>query len=498
MVAKERKKLINHCVLAEPDPHAPDVQRKMVKKARRLAKREFDPTITTRPALVGLRRLGIRALTIVMGTTVKTGPDGRRGPVSWMPDRTINGHGLIIGSSGVGKTHRLRLIAEKLARDYKARVIIVDVHGDISVPGEDRVEFTESSKYGLNPLKINPDRHSGGVRRRIRGFLSMLNRTSMKLGVRQEAALTRLLEDLYSRNGFDAGDWRTWDPLTNPNVKGRSAHHGVCPNISDLKKFTAFKLKQLKTGAGGEAFRSFNDLAKAIKALNNRELKSHGSEDEDIDPALDKLRMKAKETYCAAMDAMKSGDELNDLIRYSNIEVLNTVLDRIDHLDKAGIFKDHPPPLNPRSAIHVYDVHSIGRDEQKMFLEILLEELWLEAKSSGQTSRPETFIIIDEASIFVSDDPDHILNILIREARKFGLGILFASQSISHFSEDVLANVGLKLILGVDQMFVSQMARMLRVDPKLIDAIRPRTSALVQCKVVGDQRNDFTEIYLTS
>jgi hypothetical protein len=416
-----------------------------------------------------------------------------------MPDKTINGHGLIIGSSGVGKTHRLRLIAKNLAENYQARVIIVDVHGDIEIPGEQRVHFTESSKFGLNPLKINPDKNSGGVRRRIRTFLSMLKRTSVALGVRQEAALTRLLEDLYARNGFDPADWRTWDPRTNPNVKGRSAQHGVYPNISDLKKFTAYKLKQLKTGAGGDAFRAFNELSKAVKALNNRSLKNASEEmhDED-DPKLEKLRHKAIETYTEAMMKMKTGDELNDLIRYSNIEVLNTVLDRVDHLDKAGIFKDHPPPMDSRSPIHVYDVHSIGRDEQKMFLEILLEELWLEAKSAGQTSRPETFIIIDEASIFVSDDPDHILNILIREARKFGIGILFASQSIHHFSEDVLANVGLKLILGVDQMFVSQMSRMLRVDAKLIDAIRPRRSALIQCKVVGDQKNEFTEIYLAS
>lgn len=438
-------------------------------------------------------------LSILMGTTMKPGADGRRGSVSWMPDRTINGHGLIIGSSGVGKTHRLRLIAEKLAKDYRARVIIIDVHGDINVPGEQRVHFTESSKYGLNPLKINPDPNSGGVRRRIRSFLSMLKRTSVALGIRQEAALTRLLEDLYKRNGFDPADWRTWDPRTNPNAKGRSLHHGVCPNISDLKKFTAYKLKQLKTGAGGEAFKAFNDLAKAVKAVNNQSLKNSEDEKKDeLDPKLEKLRLKAIDTYTAAMQAMKTGDELNDILRYSDVGTLTSVLDRVDHLDKAGIFKDHPPPMDPRAPIHVYDVHSIGRDEQKMFLEILLEELWLEAKAAGQTSRPETFIIIDEASIFVSDDADHILNILIREARKFGIGILFASQSINHFSEDVLANCGLKLILGVDQMFVSTMARMLRVDAKLIDSIKPRMSALVQCKVVGDQKNDFTEIYLAA
>ena len=104
---------------------------------------------------------------------------------------------------------------------------------------------------------------------------------------------------------------------------------------------------------------------------------------------------------------------------------------------------------------------------------------------------------MDEASIFVDKDSDHIINILVREARKFGLGIIFASQSINHFSEDVLANVGVKLILGVDQLFVAEMARKLRVDARRIDAIRPRQSALIQTKVIGDQKSDYVDIFLS-
>ena len=131
-----------------------------------------------------------------------------------------------------------------------------------------------------------------------------------------------------------------------------------------------------------------------------------------------------------------------------------------------------------------------------MFVDVLLEDLWNEQKSEGPVDQPNTFIIMDEASIFVNDDSDHIINILIREARKFGLGIIFASQAINHFSEDVLANVGFKLILGVDQMFIGSMSRMLRVEASRIESIRPRQTALIQCKVIGDQKNDYADIFL--
>lgn len=443
---------------------------------------------------------------ILMGTERDTRSGSTRGLVQWKPDSTINGHGLIVGASGVGKTHRLRYIATNLAYNYGARVIIIDVHGDITVDGEQRAVFNETSPYGLNPLKVNPDPASGGVNRRIRGFISMINRTSHRLGARQEAAMRRLVEDIYEKNGFDAKDHRTWDPRNNPDARGRSKSQGVYPNISDLKRYTLHKYKQMMTGAGGEAFKSLQELNKAIKSLNKQVLRTHNdvAEKHALDylstedtAKLKKLKERAKGHYAEFIDAAKTGDEVNDLLRYTDIPTLASLVDRIDHLDKSGIFKDSPPNFSSGNGVHVYDIHSLGRDEQQMFVDVLLEDLWNEQKSKGPVHTPNTFIIMDEASIFVNDDSDHIINILIREARKFGLGIVFASQSINHFSEDVLANVGFKLILGVDQMFIAQMARMLRVEASKIEDIRPRQTALIQCKVIGDQKNDYTDIFLS-
>lgn len=443
---------------------------------------------------------------ILMGTEQKP-RNGERSIVHWRPAATINGHGLIVGASGVGKTYRLRLIAEDLAKQYGARVIIIDVHGDIEIPGERRAVFNETSPYGLNPLKVNPDPASGGVNRRIRNFLSMINRSSHRLGARQEAAMRRLVEDIYEKNGFDANNPVTWDPTNNPAARGRSRSQGVYPNISDLKRYALYKYKQLMTGAGGEAFKSLMELNKTVKALNKKVIGTHNEVAEkhamdylspEDDAKLKKLRDKAAATYHDFITAVKTGDEVNDLLRYTDINTLASLVDRIDHLDKSGIFKDSPPDFGRQREIQTYDIHSLGRDEQKMFVDVLLEDLWTEQKSYGPVKKPNTFIIMDEASIFVNDDSDHIINILIREARKFGLGIIFASQSIKHFSEDVLANVGFKLILGVDQIFVGSMARMLRVEASRIETIRPRQTALIQCKVIGDQRDDYLDVYLSS
>jgi hypothetical protein len=62
------------------------------------------------------------------------------------------------------------------------------------------------------------------------------------------------------------------------------------------------------------------------------------------------------------------------------------------------------------------------------------------------------FIVIDEAKILSlgggeRDRADNILNELITEARKFGLGMILASQMSDHFSEEVRANAATWIVL---------------------------------------------------
>src|SRR3546814_1585230 len=88
------------------------------------------------------------------------------------------------------------------------------------------------------------------VRRRINSFIAMINRTTSKLGVRQEAVLRALLNDLYELNGYDQRNPRTWDPRTNPYVRGHSKTTRRHPGISELTNLAYWRIKNLLTGAG--------------------------------------------------------------------------------------------------------------------------------------------------------------------------------------------------------------------------------------------------------
>ncbi len=82
------------------------------------------------------------------------------------------------------------------------------------------------------------------------------------------------------------------------------------------------------------------------------------------------------------------------------------------------------------------------------------------------------FIIIDEAKILSlgggeRDRADNILNELITEARKFGLGMILASQMSDHFSEEVRANAATWLVLKpMDIREAKKNAPNVSVDPE--------------------------------
>src|SRR3546814_7641251 len=109
----------------------------------------------------------------------------------------------------------------------------------------------------------------------------MINRTTSKLGVRQEAVLRALLNDLYELNGYDQRNPRTWDPRTNPYVRGHSKTTRRHPGISELTNLAYWRIKNLLTGAGTECFKALVDLQKQHKKLTKLQKKIDEGEEED-------------------------------------------------------------------------------------------------------------------------------------------------------------------------------------------------------------------------
>lgn len=420
--------------------------------------------------------------------------------IKWDPYKVVNGHFMIVGGSGTGKTYNIRkILRELMGNNADIDVHVLDVHGDIDI-GDDvtsTVTFSETSDFGLQPLKISDDKEFGGVRKKVRTIISMINNTTRKLGTKQESVMIALLNDLYRAAGFYQEDSRTWslshDPRKNPKYKK------IFPSMVDLKMFAKFKLEQIFLGSSSRAVHRLESLNKSIKSLESTTRKMSKSQHDEEETAklsekLDKLKGDAKTLYNEYIDSITTGRELEEIMKYDSMEVIKSVYERIDGMLSTGIFKSTKPNFDTSKKVKRYVIKSLNSDEQKMFVDILLEDLFMEAKERGEQKGVKTFIVIDEAHKFINDDDGHVINIIMREARKFGVGLILASQSFGHFSEDIIANAATKIVLGIDEMYHEISAKKLRVEAKRFTYITPQKTAMIQVKNKGDMNNRFLDV----
>lgn len=424
--------------------------------------------------------------------------------VVWDSKKVINAHMLLVGKSGTGKTFTLKKIIQQLQKqsNNKIRIRIIDVHGDIDMDGTSSVKFSEASPYGFNPLAVNPDHDFGGVRKRIQSFMSAINKTSRKLGPKQESVLRNILLDLYAANGFyekDANSWALYDSRGQKlQHNGKPKKH---PTLDDALRYANFKHKAMFLGTSNKAILNLEDVNKRAKQLFIKQKNIHRAPTpEEVDKT--KLELKASgeaavESYTKYVESIESGMELTDLIKYDSIDTLKSVVDRLGNLVSSGIFKNQEPDFDPDSMIWRYDVRAITNlDEKKLFVYFLLEDIFSRRLQAGMQDDMVELVLLDEANLFFSDDADNIINIIAKEARKFGLGLCCASQSPTHFSEDFISNVGTKIILGLDQMFWDGSVRKLKIEQQALEWIVPHQKMVVQINNKAELRNKFTWVSL--
>jgi energy-coupling factor transporter ATP-binding protein EcfA2 len=419
-------------------------------------------------------------------------------PVVWDNRAAVNGHMLIAGPSGTGKTHQLNRMIGALASQGAARIYVVNVHGDLcaDMPPDlcQTVAFHEQSPFGLPPLEVLDDPEIGGVRRRAIAFIKLLARRGA-LGPKQKTALYRLLEDVYRTHGFYADNARTWslayDPRSWANYPKRF------PALKDVKNALWERLMMMKLGVateyvdGGraadgsqrrarlpsEAIRAFEEAVKLAGTRSRARAKLQkamgaGATDEElakIEGKLAEAREKSIDAIKRAMERLddvqnSNTDAIREFILWDSADGVKSLYDRLEALERAGIFQGSPPPFDPQVPVWNYGIKSLTDDEQQLFVDTLLERLYIDAKRRGMSDAADSFIILDEAHKFVVDDGDHILNRIVKEGRKFGVGMLMASQSFIHFSDDLLTSSSLKLVMGVPEIYREQMRRKLGID----------------------------------
>jgi hypothetical protein len=399
---------------------------------------------------------------IPLGLNYFEAKNGRSSPVSWDTSRLINGHLLLVGSSGVGKSHTIRKMirrAMKAMGAKKVRFHVFDVHGDLDIPGASTVTFSESAPFGLNPLRVNPDPDFGGVRKCIQNFLRTIDDSGRtKIGVRQEAVISNLLTDVYREFGFDIEDSQTWGlnaaqarlaggggdnriylevPMAEKDdakafgarwdgdkklwwihtekyaggiTKWKPAYKPrTYPSVKDVLDYTTRVHQERFLGSDQKAVLALGQLNKKAQAYQRRLLQmvrlQNWKGDTDVNEfkeALEDARKDAVDAFTEFAESVQTGFELDNLIKYDSAEELKSVVNRFNNLMRTGIFKDKAPPFDPDAAVWRYKLNALSLEEKKMLVLFTLQEIFAKAVQRGETSGVVEVVVLDELGTYVT------------------------------------------------------------------------------------------------
>lgn len=409
--------------------------------------------------------------------------------IYYAPEKLINGHMLLCGMSGTGKSYQTKRILNSAAH-AGIEIDIFDVHEELEgVTGAVACKYSQANNYGYNPLVINDDPHSGGVNIQVNFIVKLVREAGPMFGAKQDAALRYLLLDVYAMYGILQSDRSTWrrKQMTERYREqlideGRTAElKSFYPTLEDLKLYAKRKISALMIGSDNKAISALERLKKMKSKLQSLlTQRDKSSDDEDIERLsnlIEDQKTKCTDTYSTFIAEMKTGRELDDMLKYDSVDVLQSVLQRLDVMVMAGgLFSSNPPPFN-HARIRCHQLKSISTAQQVMFVKLRLLESFERFKRMGPTSSGTEIryiAFLDEAHKYFTEEDDNIINVIAKEGRKFGMALWCASQQPTEFPESFLTNVGATVLLGVHSSFWKRTMSMLRITEDQLKYIRPK------------------------
>jgi len=133
-----------------------------------------------------------------------------------------------------------------------------------------------------------------------------------------------------------------------------------------------------------------------------------------------------------------------------------------------------------------------------MFIYRRIADIFRRRKDEGIKPDVCHVILLDEAHKYFVEDGDNIINVVAKEARKFGIALWCASQSPTHFPEDFLGNCGTTILLGIHTMYWDMACRKLRIEPDVLKWIRAQQVAAIKLQRKGDMAPRFQNVIVNA
>ncbi|EHO4425331.1 DUF87 domain-containing protein [Salmonella enterica] len=430
---------------------------------------------------------------------------GQETPFIWNQGELANGHVGITGTSGSGKTYQIRRFLSAYAADPDTQISIFDYHGDIDVPGASEVLFSESTRYGYNPFVVHPDPHYGGLRKAANHIIDIMS-SNRKLGEQQAAVLRQLVTDCYGVKWMTQDKPSSWVKRNASETECEQLYSdrnwkalGQCyPTLTDLERLIQKKLKMGLFGVdennqANVALRAFESFMRSTRAFVKAKERHSKEDTEKTEQAVAKARETAIQEYEKALSETRTGSEMEEILKYDSVDTLKSLLIRLENVKALGLFNANEPPFTGR--IHRYNIKPLASSESelKMFIYSRMLAIFFQEMQKGESNgRVRHVIVLDEAKRFCDEDPSNPINIIANEARKFGIALVLASQSPTHFSADFINSAGTLLIQNMAPGDWTHAATKLQIEKSKLQYLKPQQTALLKLQRVGENSRWFS------
>lgn len=434
--------------------------------------------------------------------------DSKEVPVVYDPSTCLNGHLALCGMSGSGKTHQIRQLLRSAAL-AGIDIEVADVHEELlaGIPGAVAAKYSQATGYGYNPLVLDLDPHSGGVNRQADFIVGLIKQVTTQFGSKQEAALRNLIIDCYASRGIWADNPRSWvrKQITESQraqlIKDRQWDQlrEYYPTLTDLLDFAEKKVLSIVFGGDNKAMNALDAACKANTKLQQVASKFNkagisAEEKARLEAQVEAAQKRAIDAYSEAIMA-KPTREAREILRYDSREVLTGVVQRLQLLSASGIFNATAPPFGD-AKVRVHQIKSLTDEQQVLFVKLRLRAMFERAKQLGPTASGtelRMIFMLDEAPKYFSDESDDIINVIAREARKFGIGLWCAAQQ-PNFPESFITNCGAKFLLGIDASYWKSAQQKMRITEDGLKWIKPKEVMAVKLHKEGQPDPPFVNV----
>lgn len=441
---------------------------------------------------------------------------------NWNPDDDAikNPHMIIAGESGSGKTALLRRVIAYLHAQHK-NIYVLDLHGDLDIDSVEtnNIKLTaRNSLYGINPFEFDTDdTEIGGINSHIPIMIKMFQKEFMKnMGSKQKIILQELFKDTYAMQGIVEENDASWikplptmqtlldlismilepkrrksdhinvlsrmhylqQSIVEMDVQGLCTRHAsTCASLRDTDEHHNFIKKLAETYKTHVA----KQIHSAIVELNT----CRSQLNDEVD-ALYTFTPKPKQTK-----TMPVPINFEKYQKSSTLAVLEELEVYISTIAQSGIFSDNRPPV--KAGLNRFDLSKLTDSMQSFFVDTFAYKIFRATKRRGEYQRlpnkkrgnkVDTYIVIDEGRTILPTEKEKnnhelILNKIMYESRKFGLGLIFVGQTPTQFSKPILSAYT-KVILKQSSNEKTAAQKLLGIsDKRLFDTIDTPYYALI-------------------